>query len=432
MILSLDKFFNYALHKNMRFIYIFLGFITSFPIFINPLKLNLFIKKIIINGQFEPYPWITTSMSDGIYLPIGFFSSSLLFLTIILNFRKKNLFYLSILLILFLTFLRDIGIPRTVGLFFSISFIYLSLTIIFDLNHKSEKNSENIKYFLFSYIIGFIFLCTSNILSTTYVHYFGLTGAPALRHHHIFSYEFYQYYVSFPAIMSLMFSLSVVLFLLNIEKRINIISIIIIILSSIISYFTLRKIFLIDLFVLLIFLTIYFLFVKKKTHNKIRFLCVYVYTILHLFFLFQYTIKLRMTSTLIEATRDRLFVYNMFVTELNYLDLKSLLFGYQQGFGGYSNFLIDMFVRVGFFGLAVLMFIILILTNYIINLSKKVKNFTFKFNYLYLVFYSFLLIFFILGNILNLNVMVPYYFVNLSIIIMFFNYLICTNKKYDI
>jgi hypothetical protein len=216
MILSLDKFFNYALHKNMRFIYIFLGFITSFPIFINPLKLNLFIKKIVINGQFEPYPWITTSMSDGIYLPIGFFSSSLLFLTIILNFRKKNLFYLSILLILFLTFLRDIGIPRTVGLFFSISFIYLSLTIIFDLNHKSEKNSENIKYFLFSYIIGFIFLCTSNILSTAYVHYFGLTGAPALRHHHIFSYEFYQYYVSFPAIMSLMFSLSVVLFLLNI------------------------------------------------------------------------------------------------------------------------------------------------------------------------------------------------------------------------
>ena len=432
MNLNLDKYFNYALHPNLRLFYIILGFVSSFPIYLNPIKLKFFIRKLIIDGHFVEYPFITVSMVDGIYLPIGFFTVGFLYTMIILNYKKEQLLYLSIVLPLTLILLNDISLPRTFGLFFSMIFIYVSLIAVFEFKKKNKKNTKNIKYFLFSYIFGFIFMCASNIASTAYVHYVGLglppyaTNLPSLVHHQIFSYEFYQYYVSFASLNSLLFSMSVVIFLLNINKKISSISIIILILATIISYFTIRKISSLDLLILLTILTVYPFITKKKLRESFRFIFIYIYVLFHSIFYFMYMVRSRFQEddlfTFFFA--DRIYPYIIFMTELSYTGFNGLLFGYSKGFGGYSNFFIDMFVRVGFSGIAFLLLLLLIFAHLMMNFLKKTIKLKSESNYLYFVFYIFLIFFFIAGNMLNLNIMVPYYFVNFSVIILFFNYLI--------
>ena len=424
----------------ISFFFCILGFITSIPIFVNINSLNIlkinfldksfidlmdliiFKKKIIIDGIFIVPP-ITTG-HENIHLPIGLFAILIIYFYLFIYLKNKT--FISIIITISFSFivyiLKDIGFFRAVSFGFSLLFISLSLIIMSNIK-VTDTNYKNMKLFFLFYFLGLLIFLLSNIISVLYAETVQQGYYPALRFHHIFFYEIYQYYISFNAVISFLLAISFFILLINVNNFYNFSFSFLMILSSIVLVFCLRKITIIDLFVLYLF-SLYFIFFYK--HNKIKKFNNWIINIFLLsslvtttFFVF----KIRQITSFSSMIVDRLFNLYTFLNEVNTLNTKQLLFGYSKGFGGYSNLFLDLFVRVGFLGLTIFSLIVITLLFLIFKyIIFNNKNILYLNNNLTYFFYGYLAYFITMGNLTNLNLFVPYYYVNISIGILFFNY----------
>ena len=204
-----------------NFFFSFLGVFSSLPIFINIENLNIFLRKIINDGVFVSSSEITQSLGS-IYLPIGFFTFSifLFYLTLQVERKIKTLFIVSIFTLLVILIIKDIGILRALSFSLSLSYIFLSLLVLF-LIKNDEKIFTNLKLFFKYYFLSLFFLLLSNIISGIVGELIQNSTYPALRFHHIFFYEIYQYYVSFNSVLIIIFYLCFFILLLNLNKEYN-------------------------------------------------------------------------------------------------------------------------------------------------------------------------------------------------------------------
>jgi hypothetical protein len=123
---------------------------------------------------------------------------------------------------------------------------------------------------------------------------------------------------------------------------------------------------------------------------------------------------------------DRLSNILTFIDEINTLGIEELFFGFTKDFGGYSNIFMDLFVRIGFIGLILLSFT-LIFSIYLLFKHFKIYRFFNKENKLYnsiTFFYVFIIFLVIISSTINLDLFVPYYYINLSTCILYFNFVI--------
>ena len=114
---------------------------------------------------------------------------------------------------------------------------------------------------------------------------------------------------------------------------------------------------------------------------------------------------------------DRLEIASIVIDNLSSLNLYTILFGFEKGFGGYSNLFVEFFIRNGLVGsfayFGVLIFSFFRFVKAIINIPElpKTKNLN--------------IIFFVLasssvGNFVNLNFGVPYFSINFACILISF------------
>ena len=121
------------------------------------------------------------------------------------------------------------------------------------------------------------------------------------------------------------------------------------------------------------------------------------------------------------ALFQRLETYEVYFELMANADLIQLLLGHGGSWGAFSNFYLEMFYRLGFLGF--LFYVIAVLAGLLI-VGKHIKylfNFNNYDNYFSLWFW-FTILTVALSNVFNMNLQLPYYSMNFTMIMMIFLY----------
>ncbi len=129
--------------------------------------------------------------------------------------------------------------------------------------------------------------------------------------------------------------------------------------------------------------------------------------------------------TLNNALDQRGDSYDVFLGELQNLSFLQVLLGYASGWGGYSNFIVELIARSGFIGMFA----------YVLGLTFAARRF---YGVLFLLtgdkarmisgdfymksWFAFALGSLIVGNLVNLNIQLPYFIINFLMINICFLY----------
>lgn len=239
-----------------------------------------------------------------------------------------------------------------------------------------------------------------------------------------FGYEIYQAWVSYSALLSMAAGAAVIyaLSLRNLPSMLRVLMLtapiyLIVILSA-------RKAALVDL--VLIFLINTFLFLrtfsfsdiymirKRALINVVKLICISLFT-----FVFVFAVSELRETSLDLALEQRSSSYQIFYEMLLTLNWFQVLTGYESGWGGYSNFFVELIVRSGLIGMLA----------YLFGLFNATRRF-----YLALFvpagedaralrgdirmkcWFAFALGTFIVGNLVNMNIQLPYYTTNFLMI----------------
>ena len=103
-------------------------------------------------------------------------------------------------------------------------------------------------------------------------------------------------------------------------------------------------------------------------------------------------------------------------------DINAFLFGYKKGFADYSNLFLELFVRTGIIGtLGYLLSILLVIKFYFKTVKYNTIN---KLDLNSKLPLLFILSSFIFGNIANINISLPYYSINLVMVLCSYQFLL--------
>lgn len=418
MNISIEKksYLGITSSKEISRLIIFLGFVTPFPIFISAQKFSL------ILFEFD-YDFIKVVADDLTPIPIGLFSLSIYIFIVLL--RTKSLFYLlkyglfiSLLLFVFLQGFDFLRIPLLIA---PIIFFLFLRKIIIDRYFLKDG-------FIKGYLIGLLAVYSSNIFSYLFLSFKNLKPFDLQYARQIFGYEIWQYYVTYSAIASLAFGTFALLIFFNFReiKKLRKFIILILIFSFIACCLPLRKAALIDIF-LISFLMIGgsindFFNLKIK---KYKFIFITLISFLSLIAIW---ITLDIREGVNYMTRVSPIVKALDLIEI---DPFKIFFGFQRGFGGYSNLLVELFLRSGLLGLTTYISFIFYSFRIYISALKNINGLEKFNNGNILIFISFNLI---VGNLVNLNFATPYFVVNFVSILIIFSYLdiLIRSKKYQI
>ncbi len=391
--------------KQMKFnkIAVFLlGFFCIWPVFIDVISWKILAIKL-------DQSHVTASIVGGVPVPMGFFSLALFVILFVFSKKKFRLQIPGIILQfgILLALFSSIGFLKVVALFTPIVWLY-ALEV-------ASIDREKLARFSDGFLVGVITFYMLNVLSYLFCPS-ELGGFGALNAgRQVFGYEIYQFFVSYSAVASLIFGASSLLLLASKNElrysKLNLLAMSV--LSGIVVVLAYRKAAMIDLFFLSFLSVVYmlkYLFCGKiKAWIVIIVPCVFVFNY-HSYVLFGSIRDISINN----AIEQRIDSYLFFLHRLVSLDVISFLFGYEIGFGGYSNLFIDLFVRGGFVGLIVYLFF---LFNAGYRYYQSLYNFRESDIRGAYPIYSFVLIFVlfnvVVGNVVNLNLSVPYYVVNL-------------------
>ena len=119
--------------------------------------------------------------------------------------------------------------------------------------------------------------------------------------------------------------------------------------------------------------------------------------------------------------KQRTNQYTAFFDYIADADLSQLLFGYGGGWGGLSNIYTEMIYRFGFLGF------LLYVISFFIGLVIVRKHIKYLFNFnshdkYFLIWFWFTILTVALSNLFNMNLQLPYYSMNFTMIMMVFLY----------
>lgn len=120
-----------------------------------------------------------------------------------------------------------------------------------------------------------------------------------------------------------------------------------------------------------------------------------------------------------DAMEQRSGAYEIFVAELSALNWFQIMTGYAPGWGGYSNFFVELIARSGLLGMLPFLLSLVIATRYFflsLFLQADGGAGVQRHDIYFKCWFAFALGSFLVGNLVNMNVQLPYYTVNFLMI----------------
>ena len=364
----------------MKKINLLFGFFISWPLYI-----DLQTLQFIIHSSYEQMHF---GSKGELPLPIGIFS----FLFIIFLIKKK--YYLKSILKCLPGFSILVVILFDIGLFayvFAVIYILLNLLL-------REKNRivRNFRGLTTGWLIG-----GSVQLVLFFIYNISYLLGNKEKTPNIFDIQIYSFFVSYSAVMSLLFACLMVKML---KSRLPQILFLLGPISFLPVYVAMRKAALLDLLSGIIYNIFHFMFGGGKVKLKMVFAFLFLIVI---FILFYNHIGAQRDDVSVSGSwYQRSGPYIAFALALLEINTIEFLFGYKTGFGGYSNILIDIFTRSGLVGVvAIIMSIALPFIKIFMAAWARAG----LFDKLLIVM---LLNNLVVGNLANLNLTQPYFVIN--------------------
>ena len=402
----------------MNRIYYFLGAIIPIPFFFDMYSLSFFVQPLIYgNGG------IPSNYNAGSYItsfapvPIGIITFALVAFLSVFSIKKKlhaisvEVLTLALLLMIFIVLsIFNIGIVKTLMLLFPFLCMCFAVGLTKNIGVYKKVGS--------GYIASFVFFILLHALSTLYLNINGITGAFFLFNS-IFGIQIYQASVSYSAVLS--YAAVTLLIFTRYKSNFSLKVIFVIIIIWFLLSLGARKAVLLDigvLFVLFFFsICIKILYGLKIKKNIIMLPLLAVIGCVA----FSFSNFSNRTISLSYAAFQRGEPYNVFFASMANADLTKLLLGHGGSWGGFSNFYLEMVYRLGFLGF--LLYVISFLVGLLI-VRKHIKylfNFNSHDNY-FLIWFWFTILTVALSNVFNMNLQLPYYSMNFTMIMMVFLY----------
>lgn len=404
------------------------GILIPLPIYIDIFNFSLFLNHVADFNNFDFRIKYLTVKQEYPHIPIGLISIFFLFFYFII---KKKLILKNITYILIVSsvvfFVYDLQFLKLINFI-----IFFALTISV-LNFGNLVSINCLRIFFKCYFYSFLTIIIFNLFSILIFDLLNLISSSksvlALESHHIFGFELYQYYVVFIGYLNLLLGVLFFSYFLSISNNSLVISkseiVILSVTILIVLFFAARKISIIYIsIILLIYLFSYF---KKQKLNKtfiIQFLLLFVL----FYFFINHISNIRQLNNFNDIFGDRLLPIYIFYNELEFIsNYKELFFGYKSGISGYSNLFIGLFASGGLVGV-ILIFVLfyLLYRNSFLKMKhvlKKIGYFSNNIKYLLTINIFFYVVLFI-DNIINLNLLVPYYYINFLILYLYKIYLL--------
>ena len=396
----------------MNRLYYFLGVMIPIPLFFNLDSLSFIVQLSSFSGYISGF---------GAPVPIGILTFVLV-VSLSVFYIKGKIHAISIsievlILIFFLMFfivlsILNIGIIRTLMLLFPFWCMYFVTAL--------TKNIRVYEKICSGYLVSFLFFILLHFFSTLYFTFNGVRES-FLLFNSIFGIVIYQASVSYSAVLSYA---TVTLFILSLYKsdlsqKIPIYFFIFIILFLL--SLGARKAVLLDVGILFLLLFSYNFVraVRASIITKTSVMILFLFPAL--FALLLSAFRSNRSISLEGAVGQRVEPYNIFFSLMNNADLTQILIGHGGGWGGFSNIYVDMIYRLGVVGF------LLYFTAFFIGLiivRKKIKylfNFD-KSDYYFSIWFWFTILTIVLSNMFNMNLQLPYYSINLTMIMMTFLY----------
>lgn len=385
--------------------YLVLGFLCPWPLFFDVQDLS----PIVLNFTPEDY---TLGFDDKVPVPLGLFTLTLFILLVSIQrgfFLSTAIKCLPVLLVGY-AFFHEIGDARFVSLFLPIIFLAYCYRITMSLNALNE--------FVKGYLIGTSLFYLLYFLSSLYLFVFTQID-PLVHGYGLFIFEIYQFFVTVSAIASLVYGISLICLMLPNSNQHNLRFLLytIFFLTPCLFYFALRKAALAESLVAFCLASVMVLFFRQFSTLKNFLLAAYAGLVYSSFYITITNIR----DVSLEGAKDqRLDAYQIFLNEIERTDLYGLLFGYTTGFGGYSNLFVDLVARGGLLGTAFysIVFILVIAKIFLMMLPKRSQIYYFQKKMVGVLLIIYFMVSIIIGNMANLNLVVPYYSINLLCIIL--------------
>lgn len=401
----------------MRTLFFISGFTLPFPIFVDVSRWELIIHKIYEDGYL---------VSAGMPVPVGLFSSTLILgLGAIHGLRRslptKIWFYFGLALLYLMSFTLyasgSLTTPRLISLVLPIaSSIFLALFLA-----APNLVTVTLRGFLIG-LFALLILHTSSALYEMVNRYQG----NFFLFQSIFGFFIYQALISYSAILSILVCASFYHALITRRKRVAILMLILTVLALFLVILGQRKAFVMDVGVMVLCLSLYLsrhaLF-RGSLSVKSLLAAGALLSIAALTLIFSF--QERDENLLESAFEQRGGAYIMFLEKLSSGSVVEVLFGFEAGWGGYSNLFIEMIVRLGFLGLSLYLFAIFCSLKLIFRMTEELREDAS--NRFFYGSRSPLWLFFFLStvaaNIINMNLQLPYYVINLIFIFLLFFFL---------
>jgi len=366
-----------------------------------------------------PYNYFTGSYGNVFApVPIGIITFGLVALLNVFSTKEKRhaISKETLILLLFIIFFillstLNIGAIRTLMLLFPFWCMYFVIVL--------TKNMRAYEKISSGYVVSFLFFVSLHFFCTLYSYINGMNNSFVLFNS-IFSIQIYQALVSYSAVLSyaaitltiftayksnylqkipVYFFVFIILFLLSLGKRKAVLLDIGILFS---------------LYVLFEFIRIKLTLKIKKIHGVILILCP-----IFLFVLLTFSGFSERDISWGEIVKQRGHHYTIFFNLMAHADFLQLLFGHGGSWGGFSNIYLEIVYRLGILGF--LLYVISFLIGLII-IRKHIKNlFNFNsYNVYFAIWFWFTILTVFLSNGFNMNLQLPYYSMNIVMIMMTF------------
>jgi hypothetical protein len=392
------------------------GFVLPYPIFFDVQGWELVVNNLYEDGYLDSAGWP---------VPVGLFSSLLLLgvgatYGSVQSLPSKTWFYLGTALLSMMGFSLyasfDLSIPRVVSLvvpIFSCILLGFFLAVPTLLLPSLRGYLWGLSALLILHSSSAVYEMSTNFLNTTWAF------------QSIFGFFIYQSLISYSAILSFLVCASLYHMSISRKKKtfylmlsLGLLSIFLVILGQ-------RKAFLMDLGLMAACLSFYLVrntFVRRSLSITSIFS---VFTLIALAILtLIYSFADRSQNLLGNAIEQRGFAYRELADTLASGNSYQFLFGYLEGWGGYSNFFIELILRLGLFGLLLYFAAIFFSLKFVVNVFRKTGMETSQgfFRTQRDPFWLFLILSVAAANAINMNLQLPYYTQNIIFLSLMFFY----------
>ncbi|MAD95615.1 MAG: hypothetical protein CML33_09010 [Rhodobacteraceae bacterium] len=398
----------------MRALFFICGFTLPFPMFIDIHQWELVIHRLYEDGYL---------VHAGMPVPVGVFSSALIFALgaahgLRRRFPQKTWFYFGAALLSMISFALyaswSLTIPRVLSLMLpTASCICLALFLA-----VPALVLASLRGFLLG-LFAVLLLHTASALYELVNYYEG----NAFLFSSFFGFQIYQALISYSAILSILVCASLYHALIIRRKRLAFQMLIMAVLALFLVILGQRKAFVMDLALMTL---CFFLYLTRSVFARAGFSFTSLLTAGSLLSISALTLifsfRDRSEDLLGSALEQRGGLYVIFVNKLRSGGLEELLFGFEPGWGGYSNLFIEMILRLGFVGLSLYLVSILYSVKLTLTAAARLTaNDSIDFIrgsrrplWLFFVLST------IAANIINMNLQLPFYTINLIFIFLLF------------